>query len=181
VLPTRLVLMPAWVLALVWSPWVAAHDQTGCAALEDDRERLACYDAGINRVGAAQAQPQSQLDVAAPKTSASPTVAPAATAATAGTAAAARDADTFGWSASKMQAAQLENGVLTARIATVDAAGVGRWAVTLDNGQRWEQRESATGKRRPQAGDEARIEEAALGSFLLRVQGKGSFRVRRVK
>lgn len=179
-LPTRLIRMSTLVMALAWSPWVTAHDQAGCAALEDDRERLTCYDASSGRDAGGQEQPQSksQLDAAAPKTSASPTVAPAATA---GTAAAARDADTFGWSASKMQAAQLENGVLTARIATVDAAGVGRWAVTLDNGQRWEQRESAAGTRRPQAGDEARIEEAALGSFLLRVQGKGSFRVRRVK
>jgi hypothetical protein len=178
VLPTRLVRMSTLVLVVAWSPWVIAHDQTGCAALEDDRARLDCYDAGSHRVGAGQAQPQVQPDAAAPKTGASPT---AASAATAGTVAAARDVDTFGWSASKMQAAQLEDGVLKARIAKVDATGVGRWAVTLDNGQRWEQRESGAVPRRPQAGDEVQIEEAALGSFLLRVQGKGSFRVRRVK
>jgi hypothetical protein len=177
VLPTRLIRMSTVLLVFAWSPWVTAHDQTGCAALEDDRARLACYDAGSRHVGAGQAQPQAQRDAVAPKPSASPTVASAATTGTA----AARDVDTFGWSASKMQASQLENGVLKARIAKVDAAGVGRWAVTLDNGQRWEQRESGAVPRRPQAGDEAQIEEAALGSFLLRVQGKGSFRVRRVK
>lgn len=57
----------------------------------------------------------------------------------------------------------------------------GRWVVTLDNGQVWEQRETAAESRRPKPGDMVKIKKASLGSYLLSAPNRGSSRVRRVQ
>ena len=57
----------------------------------------------------------------------------------------------------------------------------GRWVVTLDNGQVWEQRETTAEAKRPRPGDAVTIEKSSFGSYLLVAPGRGSNRVKRVR
>jgi hypothetical protein len=162
-----------------------AADVSRCVTIDDAAARLACYDSVAGRTA-----PRSSVDpIAAAPTAGSPT-APVAVAAATGTAVAAaasapaQDAEqTFGLSAEKLVARQ-DPGVdeLRARVSKVaNHPRPGRWVVTLDNGQVWEQREAGAESRRPRPGDEVTIRKASLGSFLMAVSGRGTFRVSRVK
>jgi len=71
---------------------------------------------------------------------------------------------------------------IVATVVAVQAhSHVGRWIVTLDNGQVWEQRETTPEARRPRVGDKVTIREAAFGSYLLQAPNRGSNRVKRVR
>lgn len=71
-----------------------------------------------------------------------------------------------------------EIGAISATVSALDTDPRGRLLLALDNGQAWEQIDSGRLAIRP--GTMVRIRRAALGSYLLSVDGKtGSMRVRR--
>lgn len=167
------------VLATWQVPTRAADSVSHCVAIEDDASRLACFDAATGRPDRAGTQraDTAVATVAAPASTSPAMAKPQAPSNRTPEQAAAE----FGLSAAALAE---ERGVneISATVRSVDqSAHVGRWSVTLDNGQVWEQRETGTDVRRPKAGEQVQIERAALGSFLLRVPGKGTHRVRRVR
>lgn len=167
------------VLATWQIPAHAADPLSHCVALEDAAARLACFDAATGRPDRAglQRADAAVATVAAPSSVSPATAMPQALPNRTPEQAAAE----FGLSAAALAEGRGVNEI-SATVRSVDqSAHVGRWVVTLDNGQVWEQRETGTDARRPRAGEQVRIEQAALGSFLLRVPGKGTHRVRRVR
>ena len=55
----------------------------------------------------------------------------------------------------------------------------GRWLVTLPDGAQWRMVETSSGMREPRSGARVRIRKAALGSFLMNIDGQRGVRVRR--
>lgn len=148
----------------------AAEPASHCVGIDDDRARLACYDEAFGRV-----TPQGTTTHAATTAT---TSAPAA-ASTAGVPA--RAEKEFGLSA-EQRAVHKEPSELVATVTNVQAhSHIGRWIVTLDNGQVWEQRETTATTRRPRPGDHVTISKASLGSYLLSAPGRGSSRVKRIR
>jgi len=144
----------------------AAEPASRCVVIDDDDARLACYDEAFGRVA-----PVGATTHAAATASAAPTTA----------ALPERPAKDFGLSA-EQRAPSKEPSELVATVASVQAhSHVGRWIITLDNGQVWEQRETTSEARRPRPGDTVTISKASLGSYLLTAPGRGSSRVRRIR
>ncbi|MCA6322212.1 MAG: hypothetical protein IM652_11305 [Phenylobacterium sp.] len=69
---------------------------------------------------------------------------------------------------------QVEAGVVAARLGRD-----GKWVLSLDNGSVWRQTDTESVLRPPRAGSRVVIKSAAMGSFLLSVDGQRSIRVRR--
>ena len=65
------------------------------------------------------------------------------------------------------------------RIASASSVG-GRWEVVLDNGQKWRTYES-NGRRPPVAGANVRIHRNLIGTYWMRVAGRGEVRVVRIQ
>jgi hypothetical protein len=137
-----------------------------CAGLPKADKRLACYDAAI--AGLKQAE------------------------ATGGVAVVSREQvveaseQAFGFSnpeaagiAAPNAAEQLDN--LQVTIASAAKRADGKYRFTLDNGQVWDQIEVERIDRLGAFPVKAGIKAAALGSFLMRIEGGRSIRVRRVK
>jgi hypothetical protein len=173
----------AWAM-----PSHAADSIAHCVGIDDDAARLACFDAATGRAGRSTSQRPDASAVPAAQTTSQR--APGQLAATGpGLAEAAptqartpaQTTAEFGLSA----AALAKDQRLKSITATVQAVGqsshVGRWTVTLDNGQVWEQRESGSTAQRPRPGDRVTIEQASFGSYLLTAPGRGSNRVRRIR
>lgn len=138
----------------------AAEPASQCVGIDDDRARLACYDEAFGRVAPAGAT------MRAPATA---------------TAVPARPEKDFGLSV-EQRAVDKEPTELVATVTNVqNHSHVGRWIVTLDNGQVWEQRETTPQARRPRPGDQVTISIASLGSYLLTAPGRGSSRVKRLR
>jgi hypothetical protein len=55
----------------------------------------------------------------------------------------------------------------------------GKWVLTLDNGAVWRQTDTESLLREPRPGSRVVIKAAALGSYLMSVDGQRSFRARR--
>lgn len=181
-------------VACAWVSMASAADPVRhrCAAVADDLDRLACYDAEYGRPEPAGATP-TQAAVPAPQPGAarSAPIAPATAAATAaaavGTAAApgvSGDAD-FGlskWTKRNLdpEAAKAAPQRITARIRHVERQRDGRFVVTLDNEQVWLQTETMS-RARVAVDDDITIREASLGSFLLVTASEVATRVRRVR
>lgn len=70
---------------------------------------------------------------------------------------------------------------MSATVVAVGSHQVGRWVVTLDNGQVWEQRETTAAAQRPRPGDAVTVRKASLGSYMMSVAGRGASRVRRAQ
>lgn len=153
----------------------------GCTNETDQRARLACYDQLADAIAQCASQ-DDQLDrllcydqfsevagrpVPTPAAKAAVPVAPPV---------AAPDPEAeFGLNAPRAE--QVDT--IQSAIADVAKGPYGQWTLTLDNGQRWRQVESRRYK--VQAGQVVTIERAALGSFLLSVEGRGgTTRVKRV-
>lgn len=171
--------MLLFVLATWQVPAHAADSLSHCVAIEDAAARLACFDAATGRPDRAglERADTAVATVAAPTTAPQATAKPQAVPNRTPEQAAAE----FGLSAAVLAEERGVTGI-SATVRSVDqSAQVGRWKVTLDNGQVWEQRETGTDARRPKAGEQVQIEQAALGSYLMRVPGKGTHRVRRVR
>lgn len=69
---------------------------------------------------------------------------------------------------------QVEAGVVSAR-----PGRDGKWVLTLDNGAVWRQTDTESLLREPRPGSRVVIKAAALGSYLVSVDGQRSFRARR--
>jgi len=176
---------PAWALLPLAAWTIAAHaagsgSPQQCAAIDDEHERLACYD-GIFRTPARS--PSMPPAVA-------PVAAPAETSAAVGTTADAAvgvgpQAD-FGLTEAAKRARDPEkaNGTMsdsiTNTVASVSRRPAGELLVTLENGQVWTQ---LTPDQRANlaVGDTVTIKKAALGSHLLVTESRYATRVRRVK
>jgi hypothetical protein len=168
---------------------VSASDSGGnCVGIDDDRARLTCYDAAFGRKSptastmpaapAAGVVAGAAVASAPAATTAVPTGSPAPVAS--GPAQAGQAEQSFGLSAKQLDVEKGPESV-NAKVVSVEAAPyIGRWIVTLDNGQVWEQRETTPQARRPHPGDEVTISAAVFGSFLLK-SSRGSSRVRRIR
>lgn len=149
------------VLVAAFAGTATAQSLDACRQMQDPQARLACYD----RLGPATALPPTD----SPHVGGSRPVAPSA-----GTHAAPPVVTTpeqkFGAENVRQPAAaaaprpqQIE--ALTAQVASVRQAGMGRIAVTLSNGQVWRQTETV--RLDLSAGDTVTIERGALGSYNL--------------
>lgn len=163
--PKRLIVIAfAVACATSASPSRAGDDAAlaRCRAIGNDAERLACYDAALDRLAGEPA----------------PSAAPATPAPTA--------EDLFGRDpVIASEAVQRSSGIepleqLAQRIAGARTDGSGRPVLTLENGQVWLQLDSPPV--RFEAGEAVRIRRAAFGSYLLvRDRGGRSIRVRRLQ
>lgn len=176
------------VLALtVVAPLAAEPLNAGlsrCAAIGDDALRLACFD---QLAGALQ--PQAVVPaavaaapaaaVAAPVAPAVPAV-PATTVEPAPVAAAADPVAEFGLENRPKPQTEVERqDEIQARVVERKKDPYGKWILTLDNGQVWQQSESATFSF---ASDQVVIERGMLGAFYLKVDGQSRrLKVKRLK
>lgn len=160
---------------------VRADEPRRCAALDDDRARLACYDSIFGR-------PAAPAPVDAPAGAA-----PAAAGAVAGTVAAAPAAATatnpeadFGLTEAAKRAREPEESrerfpeSISGTVAKVARQPAGELVLTLENGQVWTQVQ-VDARARVAVGDTVTIKKAALGSHLLVTENRYATRVRRVK
>ena len=146
-----------------------------CVAIEDDEARLSCFDAATGRH-----EPEAKASTAAsvPAAPAPVVVAPAASAPPSASHNE-NASDDFGLPAQERTDAPSR---IVARVSAVAPhSHIGRWVVTLDNGQVWEQRETTAPAKRPRPGDEVTVEEASFNSYLMVAAGRWSSRVKRVR
>lgn len=140
-----------------------------CAGIAEPDTRLACFDAAVATMKQAQ-------------TSGEVTVVSRAQAVQA-------EKDAFGLSPA--QAGPKTTAVPAAADAEVDRISVtivarekrqdGKFRFTLDNGQMWEQTDTTRLGPMPDGVLQGEIRRAALGSFMLKLDGPRAFRVKRVK
>jgi hypothetical protein len=146
--------------ATVLSRAAGADEPQRCAAMADDRDRLACYDSIFGRPGASAAAP-------------------------AAAAAASPEAD-FGLTEAARRAREPAESTekfpdsITGTVAKVSRQPAGELIVTLENGQVWTQLQ-VDPRARVAAGDTVTIKKAALGSHMLVTPSRYATRVRRVK
>jgi len=157
-------------LILLTLPWLACAEQPAapavpqapCASINDDVQRLACYDKQAGR-GAAPA-------AAVPQTPTPPSaIAPASSLPA---------PQAFGLYSAEHPKAPPAKGKLEARVIALGASGDGRPTVTLEGGAVWELRDEEDPLLA--VGDTVLIRRAALGSFLMDTPTKRTHRVRRL-
>jgi len=171
--------LPLLCAAMLAASAARADAPERCAAIADDRARLACYDALFGK-------PDVSGAVGAPP-SAAPVTADAATATAAATAGATRtpEAD-FGLTEAAKRAREPEATraefpeSISGTVAAVGRRPAGEIIVTLANGQVWVQ-VHVDARARIDVGDTVTIKKAALGSHLLVTANRYATRVRRVK
>ncbi|MEQ8299426.1 MAG: hypothetical protein RH945_02680 [Hyphomonas sp.] len=156
-------------ICLVSMPALAEDVSTGdvyaCAEVGTDAERLACYDAAVGRLKAAE----ESGDVTTITRSEVEQV----------------KRESFGFSIPSLPSLALRKSgetdkdldEVTVGVKSVRKDGVGRLRVTLENGQVWVQTDDK-GVRAKNV-SEARIYSAMLGSFKMKLDGGLAFRVRR--
>jgi hypothetical protein len=172
--------IPAALLLLAASGVQAQGDVTHCIPIEDADARLACFDAatrGPQRTSTDQAPSAGTVAPSPP----GPAV-PAS--ASAPVPAAAKSADTAAEGSAEFGLTERNDAPekITATVRTVASHTVpGRWVVTLDNEQVWEQRETTAANRRPKPGDSVTIEQSSFGSYLMITTGRGASRVKRIR
>lgn len=74
---------------------------------------------------------------------------------------------------------ELEN--VTGVVDSARQNGAGKWVVKLQDGAVWTQVDANELHRTPKAGMSVKVRQAAMGSFLMSIDGGGAFRVRRVE
>ncbi|MBI1251130.1 MAG: hypothetical protein GC189_06645 [Alphaproteobacteria bacterium] len=163
----------AALLAVAAPAWAQApeaperlQDVYACAAVNDDAQRLACYDQAVGRLRVAQ----EQGDFAAISREEAREI----------------ERDGFGFSLPSIprllpRFGGEDNEAIETVSLTIDRLQQRgyRTAFYMSNGQVWVQTES-TGVRGVRAGAQAEIRRAALGSYLMRVDGvSAAIRVRR--
>lgn len=70
-------------------------------------------------------------------------------------------------------------GYIEAKLSEARQSPDGKWILTLEDGARWAQTDTAS-IRMPKAGDVVRIRKAALGSYMANINGRPAIRVRRL-
>lgn len=167
----RYLTIPATWLLFAAASAQAQADVAHCVPIEDPTSRLACFDA------ATRGTQRTQTDAATASAAAS---APAAAAVP--STAAARSTQAEGSANFGLTERNDVPDKITASVREVASHTVpGRWVVTLDNGQVWEQRETTAANRRPRPGDSVTIEQGSFGSYLMITTGRGSSRVKRIR
>ena len=135
-----------------------------CRALKDDAARLACYDAAVAAMGAAESKGDLlTLDQEQRRT-------------------VRRQA--FGLTFPSF--ALFDKGErpeeadrLTAKIAGLSRMPRGEWVIRLDDGAVWRQIDDEELHREPKVGSTVVIRRASLGSFMMNIDGQPSIRVHR--
>jgi len=145
---------------------VSTDDVYACTSVAEDADRLACYDAAVGRLQEAEAAGDvttvTRKEVEQVRQ------------------------DSFGFSIPSLPSLMIgkagadENSPNEVTL-PVKAIGYtqGNLVVTLENGQVWRQTDSKRVRNRDQS--EARIYEAAFGSYKMKLDGGLAFRVERVK
>jgi hypothetical protein len=64
-------------------------------------------------------------------------------------------------------------------VASARQEGNGRWTVTLEDGSTWAQTDNNTIAMRPRKGHKVKITRAALGSYMMRINGQPGVRAKR--
>jgi hypothetical protein len=170
----RLSLRQACLPLIILAAPVAAHAQAGdtavarfneCAAIQDDAQRLSCFDR-VTREVRANAAAASQREVQSKATRAE------------------RERDDFGLNVIQKEQKRPEEAStvkeLTARVAAARRIGPGYYAIMLEDGAIWQVQELDPYFRPPDRGDTVRIRRGLMGGYLLDVGKQPSVRVRRV-
>jgi hypothetical protein len=69
---------------------------------------------------------------------------------------------------------------IAANIASSQDIGDGKWRITIDSGAVWETLEASWSGRDPRAGNPIVIKRGALGSYMMRIDGRRGIRARRI-
>lgn len=153
--------------ALAQEPTASTEAVYACVGLEDDAERLACYDSAVGRLQQAEEAGElttvSREDIEEVRR------------------------DSFGFSLPSLPRLALPslNGEddeldrITVAVARVRPDVYGKAIVTLENGQVWRQTDSTLVPEVRHGADEAEIRKAAFGSFKMKLDNGRSFRARR--
>lgn len=171
---TASIVLAGAALALICAPAsaqdISTEDVYACAEIAEDMARLACYDEAVGRLEAAE------------------TAGEIATVTRAEVEAVQRDS--FGFSIPSLPSIALprlgggggeedEIERLTVPVAAIERNAYDKAIITLENGQVWRQTDSGMFSIR--GIEEAEIRRAALGSFMMKLDGGRSFRVERVR
>jgi len=140
---------------------------TDCRAVKDDKERLACYDARVAALDAAEARNDvvvvDRAEVRKARRSLFGLTLPRLA--------------LFG---DKDDAAEAEEfNQIESTIKSATQRGYDGWAFVLEDGARWVQTDSKPLAVDPRPGQPIRIRKAALGSFMANVNGQIAIRVKR--
>ncbi|ATW04049.1 hypothetical protein C8024_05755 [Sphingopyxis sp. BSNA05] len=152
------------------SPPAIFQDVIDCQKVTDATARLACYDAKVSTLAAAQ---ESRQVVVADREQIQEA-----------------RRGLFGFSLPKIRLfgggsdekdkeeriEQLETTITSAR-----QFGYGKWMLTLEEGGRWQQTDTIRLNSEPRNGDKILIKTGAMGSYLASINGQRSIRVKRVE
>jgi hypothetical protein len=141
-----------------------------CRAIADNAQRLACFDRQVGEIDAAA---QRDEVVVLDKTELKKT-----------------RKTLFGFSFPKLpflggsddgEGRAGDDGMarIEAKIATLRSMGYGKWQIGLEDGAQWATTEAVTG-RAPKVGQTIEIERAAMGSFMGKIDGGRTVRMRRI-
>ena len=156
-------------ICLVSLPAIAENASTGdvyaCAEITGNDERLACYDAAVGRLKAAEDAGEVTTVTRAQVEQAK--------------------RETFGFSMPSLRSFGFKNDdgsqekfdEVTLPVKSVSRDAAGKLRITLQGGQVWVQNDGM--RIRPKNPSEARIYAAALGSYKMKIDGGMAFRVRR--
>jgi len=142
-----------------------------CRAITDPTERLACYD----KAAAALDEAQTKGDVIVVDREQARAVKRQAFGFNLGAALSIFDRPAGKEGAKEKEAEES----ITAVARSVSQTAVGKWIITLEDGAVWRQIDSDTLPLDPHAGSKIHIRRAALGSFLMSIDGQSSIRVHR--
>lgn len=137
-----------------------------CRAQTDDMARLRCYDQAAGALTEAAAQGNvvvvDQQDLKRARRS------------------------LFGFSLPKLpffrgdESASEQQDEIAASVASARSLGYGKWRITLDSGAVWETTEASSSARNPQPGNPVLIKRGALGSYMMRIDGRRGLRSKRI-
>jgi hypothetical protein len=169
--PETFALVLASTLAALPAAAMEEKALKACRALQNDAERLACYDLEVDRGTARPAPAEPAAQVAPPAAPAAPESAE----------------DRFGRERAieyeervRVEKESREVGELKALVESIETRIDGLMTITLDNGQVWRQSRPDS-LFRLEAGDPVKIRPGALKSYLMTGPANRSTRVTRVK
>ncbi|MEW4467566.1 hypothetical protein AB1K62_07030 [Parasphingorhabdus sp. JC815] len=148
------------------APPAVYTDLIACKAMSDTTQRLACYDARVAALEAAETS--NQLIIADREQ--------------------VREArrSVFGLSLPRIKLfdGEAEKGdnvnEIEATIASVHEMRSGKWLFKLEDGALWQQTEARRTRTSPSVGDSVVIKRGSLGSFIAKLNGGRAFKVKRV-
>ena len=163
-LPLIILAAPAGAQAQAGDAAVARFNE--CAAIQDDTQRLACFDQ-VTREVRANAAAASAREAKSKATEAQ------------------RQRDDFGLNTVQQEQKRPQEAAkkvkeITARVASARRVGAGYYAIMLEDGAIWQVSELDPYFRPPERGDTVHIRRGVMGGFLLEVGDQPSIRVRRV-